>query len=236
MKVEKSFGGTMKKLLVSLSLAAGTMAAASLPTQTRLQGDYVEARTADVFTGPCFANSEVDLVGNLAVFGWRINKGTWDGVKLDGLSVVGVVRANNTLGNIHADAYPVKAVVIVDEKASPEQRLALKKFAQRMGGDLLQDIVKLEAAPIAFEVAGNNVHNATAKLTAGSLATIQTRAINEGDHLCTNEETWYPPLTKLEHSMPAVALAHSFKGTGLNTTWSSPDKRSAFVGSFVLEN
>jgi hypothetical protein len=231
----KSFGGAMKKLLVSLSVAATTLVGASLPTQTRVQGDYVEARTADVFTGPCFANSEVDLVGNLAVFGWRVNKGVWEGVNVDGLSVVGVIRASSTLGNVHGSAYPVKSVLIIDERATPEQRIALKSFAQRMGGDLLQDVVKVNYQPIEFELKGT-VHQASAKLTAGTLATIQTRAINDKDHLCTNEETWYAPLTKLDHAMPAVALAHKYNGKELNTTWSSPEKRSAFVGSFHYQN
>jgi hypothetical protein len=208
------------------------MMAAGLQNRTQLRGDYIEARTADVFTGPCFANAEVELVGNLAVFGWKINAGTWEGVKLDGLSVVGVVKAANTLGNIHQDAYPVKSVVIIDERATPEQRLALKKFAQRMGGDLLQDIVKVNYEAIDLTIEGNNVHGAKASLTAGTLAKIQTRAIHEGDHLCANEINWYDPLTKLEHAMPAYALAHSYKGKELNTTWSSPEKRSAFVGQF----
>lgn len=225
----------MTKFVLTLSLAASTMMAASLPAnRTSVQGDYIEARTADVFTGPCFANSEVDLVGNLAVFGWKVNKGNFQGVDLSGLSVVGVVKANSTLGNIHASAYPVKSMIIVDEKANPAQRLALKAFAQRMGGDLLQQVVAVDAAPIEFTVKDGNVHNAVAKLTAGSLATIQTRAINNGDHLCTNEETWYNPLNKTDHAMPAVALAHKFEGKQLGTTWSSPDKRSAFVGSFHL--
>jgi hypothetical protein len=208
------------------------MMAAGLHNRTQLRGNYIEARTADVFTGPCFANSEVELVGNLAVFGWKINAGTWEGVKLDGLSVVGVVKAANTLGNVHGNAYPVKSVVIIDERATPEQRLALKSFAQRMGGDLLQDIVKVNYEAIDLTVDGENVHGAKATLTAGSLAKIQTRAINEGDHLCSNEITWYGPLTKLDHAMPAYALAHTYKGKELNTTWSSPEKRSAFVGEF----
>jgi hypothetical protein len=229
----------MKRYLCLL-LAVPAAFAATLPKSnalnTSVRGDYIEARTADVFTGPCFANSEVDLVGNLAVFGWRVNQGSWKGVKLDGLGVVGVVRASSTLGNVNGDAYPVQAVLIIDEKANAEQRLALRAFAQRMGGDLLQDIVKVDYQPIAFEVEGNNVHSASAKLTAGTLANIQTRAINNGDHLCSNEENWYSPLTKVEHAMPAYALAHSFKGQGLGTTWSSPDKRSAFVGSFELND
>lgn len=223
----------MKRLALSL-LLAGSMMAAGLQNRTQMRGDYIEARTADVFTGPCFANSEVDLVGNLAVFGWRVQQGEFEGVKLDGLSVVGVVKANNTLGNVSASAYPVKSVVIVDERATPQQRLALTAFAHRMGGDLLQDVVKVEVQPISLTFDGNNMHSAKATLTAGNLASIQTRAINEGDHLCSNEITWYGPLNRTDHAMPAYALAHSYKGTGLNTTWSSPEKRSAFVGSFQL--
>ena len=223
----------MKRLVLSLCLA-GSLMAAGLQNRTQLRGDYIEARTADVFTGPCFANSEVDLVGNLAVFGWHVGEGEFQGVKLDGLSVVGVVKASNTLGNIHSAVYPVKSVVIVDERANPEQRLALKAFAQRMGGDLLQDVVKVEYQPISLKFDNGDMHSGKATMTAGNLAAIQTRAINEGDHLCSNEITWYGPLTKTSHAMPAYALAHNFKGTGLNTTWSSPEKRSAFVGSFQL--
>jgi hypothetical protein len=226
----------MKRLVLSLCLAGSTLMAAGLQNRTQLRGDYIEARTADVFTGPCFANSEVDLVGNLAVFGWKINTGMYEGVKLDGLSVMGVVKATNTLGNVHAEAYPVKSVVIIDTRATPEQRLALKSFAQRMGGDLLQDVVKVDYQPIDLKLEGDNVHAAKGTLTAGTIAKIQTRAIHDGDHLCSNEITWYGPLTKLDHAMPAYALAHSYSDRALDTTWSSPDKRSAFVGTFHLND
>ena len=83
----------MKNVLwatLALSLAACLSFAASIPPNN-IYGDYVEARTADVYTGPCFANSEVGLTGELAVFGWRVTKGSWSGVDLDGLGVVGVV-------------------------------------------------------------------------------------------------------------------------------------------------
>jgi len=218
--------------IAGILFLAGTLAAASVPT-TQIQGNYVEARTADVYTGACFANSEVDLVGNLAVFGWKINKGTYKGVNIDGLGVVGVVKANSTLGNRFRSAYPVHSVLIVDSKATPEQQLALRGFAQRMAGDLLQDIVKVDIAPIDFEMQGT-IHQTKAKLTAGTLAAIQTRAISTGDHICANEITWYDPLTTVDHAMPAVASVHYFTGQGLGTTWSNPNKRSAFVAEFHL--
>jgi hypothetical protein len=219
------------KLALSALFSASLMAAATLPGSS-IKGEYVEARTADVYTGPCFASGEVELVGDLAVMGWKVTEGSFDGVKLDGLSVVGVVKASATLGDTHHSAYPVKSVLIVDETASPEQRLALKRMAQRLSNDLLSDVVRIDYKPISLTFANNSIHSVKATLKAGNLAAIQTRPIDETDSHCTNEIVWYDPLTKIDHAMPGVALAHSFSGQGLGTTWSSPDKRSAFVGSF----
>src|ERR1700733_5745203 len=126
---------------VVLLAMAGLSFAAAIPGNG-IYGNYVEARTADVYTGPCFANSEVGLVGQLAVFGWKVTKGSWQGVGLDGMSVVGVVRAHHTLGDVYETAYPVTSIMIVDSRANAEQRLALQSFAKNMAGDLLQDVVR----------------------------------------------------------------------------------------------
>lgn len=222
----------MKKLLLVACSASFLFASGFASRQVR--GTYVEARTADVFVGPCYANSEVEMAGNLAVMGWKISQGTWDGVSLDGLGVVGVIKASATLGDVHHTAYPVKSVIIIDEKATPEQRLALKSFAQRMSNDLLSDVVRIEYKPITLTVENNNVHSATAKLQAGALAAIQTRAIQKTDQVCSHEDVWYPPLAEVQHSMPAYTLANNYKGDALGTTWSSPEKSSAFVADFKL--
>ena len=229
----------MHRILMAAAVpfvAAGITLAAEVPARTNIYGNYVEARTADVYTGPCFANSEVGLVGNLAVFGWKVTKGAWQGATLDGLSVVGVVRAHHTLGDVYESAYPVKAVMIVDSRANAEQRLALVSFARHMAGDLLQDVVRVDYQPIDFAFANGDIHSMKATLTAGNLARISTRALQEGDQICHNEETWYRPLNPLDHAMPAYALANQFSGEGLGTTWSSPDKRSSFIGTFVTES
>jgi len=224
---------TFLRLGVSVFSVAALTWAASAPV-TELSGNYVEARTADVYTGPCFANAEVKLVGNLAVMGWRVGKGAFKGVTLDGLSVVAAVKAASTLGDVTGEPYPVKAVMFVDERASAEQREALKAFAQRMTGDLLADVVRVEPMPIEFKVEQENIHAARVTLTAGTLASIETRAIGSGDHLCSNEEVWYPPLSKTEHAMPAYTMQSGFQGEGLNVRWLSPEKRSAFVATFRL--
>ncbi len=202
-----------------------------------VSGNYVEARTADVFTGACFANSEVQLVGNLAVFGWQINKGTWNGVSLDGLKVAAAVRANSTLGDVTGETYPVRAFLIVDQKANLVQRRALREFAQKMTGDLLQDIVREEALPMTFTVEGSSIHESRVTFSAGTLAEIRTRAIQEGDHTCGHEVPWYDPLAKTDHAMAAYTLENRFDGSptkDLKAKWSSPLKRSAFVATFHL--
>jgi len=222
-------------IAAALLATAGFSFAAGISTQ-HIYGDYVEARTADVYTGPCFANAEVGLVGQLAVFGWKVTKGAWQGTPLDGLAVVGVVRAQHTLGDALDPINPAKAVLIVDSRANAEQRLALQSFAKHMAGDLLADVVRVDYQPVDLTFAGNNIHSMRADLTAGNLAKIATRPMHEADQICHNEEVWYPPLTKIDHAMPAYALANQFEGQGLGTTWSSPDKRSAFVGSFVSDS
>jgi hypothetical protein len=224
-------------MLISVRSAAIALAAASvsfaatIPSRS-VSGNYIEARTADVYTGPCFANGEVEQVGHEAVFGWKIKNGAWDGVDVAGLSVVGVVGAEHTLGNIAEPVNRARAVVVVDSRATAEQAKALVSFAKHQAGDLLKDIVQVDTAPIEFTLKDNDVHGGTAKLTAGSLAEIQTRAMNAGDHICGNEDVYYPPLNQTDHAMPAYSLENTYTGTGLDETWHSRLRRSAFVGTF----
>ena len=98
----------------------------------------------------------------------------------------------------------------------------------------MNNIVKVDYAPIELTIENNNIHGGAARLTAGSLAAIQTRAMAATDHVCGNEEVWYPPLTKLDHAMPAYALENSFSGDGLGETWNNRLKRSGFVGTFQV--
>ena len=228
----------MKSLLVTASVLALTSClafGAKLPTNS-VHGEYVEARTADVYTGPCFANSEIGLAGDLAVMGWKIEKGSYDGVNLDGLSVMGVIRAQGTLGDYARPEIPAKAVLILDESADPEQRLALRNFAQKMGGNLLSDVVRVEYRPITFSMGGNSVHSRNAVMQAGNLAKLATRPLTEGDQICHNEAVWYQPLTKVDHAMPAYTVANDYSGKGLGTTWNYSTNRGSFVGTFQLQD
>jgi len=222
----------MRKFTLVLSICFAASLASSASAQ-QIYGEYIESRNADVYTGHCFAMSEVNLMGDQAIVGWRVSKGEWQGVKLDGLSVVGVAKASGTLGNPHDNPFPAKAILIVDEKATPEQRAALKAFAQEMGGELLKNVVLTESAPINLALEFRDEHPSGGKLQAGELATIVARSLTPKDTICGHEQTYYPPLTPTRHTMPVAASLDQFNGDGLGVKWSLREKRSAFVGHFA---
>jgi hypothetical protein len=215
-------------LVVSLLVLAGAALAAD-----QISGDYIETRSADVWTGPCFANGEVGLNGQEAILAWHVQRGGWNGVSLAGHSVVAVVRANATLGDPYADPYPAKAILIVDDSATPQQQAALGAFARHMAGKLLSNVDRVVSAPVDFAVLRGHEHHGAAFLRAGSFVTVQTRGLNDKDHFCGNEHTYYPPLTETSHAMPVVAMTDKYQGKDLGESWELHDKRSAFVGTFA---
>ncbi|HUK29510.1 MAG TPA: DUF1326 domain-containing protein [Candidatus Acidoferrum sp.] len=216
-------------LVCAIPAGATTTAKAQAP---QITGQYIEARTADVYTGPCIANSEIGLAGKQAVMGWHVDHGTWGNVDLDGLSVVAVVNADVTLGAPDGGPVHAAAVLIVDEAASDAQRAALVNFAQAQTGTLLNKIVSIVSAPMSFETNIDGRHMSES-LVAGNLVRITTRALNEGDEFCHNEEVFYPPLAgNLVHAMPAVATEAGYRGNDLGVTWKENERRGVFVGSF----
>src|SRR2546425_682508 len=188
----------MKLSLTILALAALT-AFASTQSAPTISGDYLEVRSCDVYTGPCFANAEMNLSGKEGILVWSVREGSWKGTSLGGLSVIAVVCTDGTLGDMRYQPRAGKAVLIIDEKADAQQREALSDLARSMAGNLVE---------------------------------VNTRCLGGHDHLCSNEETYYPPLTSVEHAMPAFTERASFKGSGLNLTWEATGQRSAFLASF----
>ena len=224
----------MRNLMTALGVLFMTLgvtlaASADVPS-SRIGGKYLEVRTADVWTGPCFANGEVNLVGREGMMAWQVDHGSWNGVPLAGLKVVVVLRADSTLGDPYARSHKAKSVLLVDSSATNEQSEALVSFAKSMAGSLLGDVVAVRSTPIEMKVTDAS---GVASLKAGDQAELETRALNHHDMYCGNEFVYYPPLTSVATAKPAYTLAYRFDGKGLGATWSCPLKRSAFVGTFA---
>lgn len=218
----------MRKVVLLFSVLL--VVAANLEAQ-QVRGDYIESRSTDVYVAQCFANGEAGLTGNEALLAWHVQEGSWNGVKLDGLTVAAAVRARATLGDPYGQPYPAQAVLMVDNAANAAQRQALIALAKHQGGKLLENVARIEYVPVILDMPGDS-HNGHAVLRAGRLATIVTRPLNHHDHICGNETDYYPPLAKVDQATSAVALTDEFAGDGLGAQWSTHGRRSAYLGSF----
>ena len=237
-------GFTVMRMFVSaLSLALLGLGATATAGAAEIRGDYVEARTADVFTGPCFSNAEVFISGNQAVIAWKVTEGSWKGVDLSGLCVAAAVDGTTTF----SEDLPEKAdsVLIVDAKADAGQREALIAMARELGGARLSRIAKVIITHMSLKLEehakaeADDAHGAhgmpqsqRASFWAAGVAKIVTRPLDERDHACGNEVIAYSPLSKSVNVQPAFTLGHTFKGEGLQASWEDPNCRSSFVGHF----
>src|SRR2546426_9786371 len=138
------------KTLIAISAVALTASALfagnnSAPT---ISGDYLEVRSCDVYTGPCFANAEMNLTGKEGMMLWSVREGSWNGVDLKGLSVMAVVKTDGTLGDLKYEPRSGEAVLIVDAKADAKQKDALADFARAKAGKLIAKVASVKTAPI----------------------------------------------------------------------------------------
>ena len=225
----------MLRTALSLALLALVPTVSALPAFAgdSVTGKYLETRTCQVYTGPCFANAETALAGREAVMAWNIEDGSRGGVDLSGLSVVMVVRGNDTLAYKGLeDPKELKAAIIVDEKASEAQREALIAFAKEHTGRAGKEVVRVDTAPISMSLDTGELKG---NLKAGELVKLSTRQAKAGDCICSNEVAYYPPLTQVERFAAGVSIEAEYKGRGLGTSWSTPGSRSAYMGEFQYE-
>ncbi len=217
----------MKKvvlLVASLGLAVAPLLAAR---PAALTGTYVEARTAEVYTGGCIMNGEAGTAGREALLAWKVDRGSFDGVALDGLSVVAAVTANANLG-IHEIGGPVattRSALFVDAHATPAQWQALISMARHLSNGVVDTIVKVMPAPIQFVDEGPDIRVATptARLTVQKVLT--------HDPTCGRRQ-WFHPLARMDQATIGTTAENAFSGTVLGRKWSDPNKSSSFFGTF----
>jgi Protein of unknown function (DUF1326) len=238
-------------MVTSALTTLGCLLLAASPPSTdasRIKGDYVEARTADVYTGPCFSNAEIFITGHQAVMAWKVTEGSWRGVNLNGLSVAAAIVGSTTFSE--DDTKAARSVLIVDKKASPTQREALVAMAKALGGDRLKNVVAVRDSVLIVTVEDHSAsaesaesgdadhkrhgmpHAPLALFSAPGLAEILTRPLGDGDHFCGNESVAYSPLSRGVSALPAYTLRHNYSGGELDTRWNDPNCRSSYVGHF----
>jgi hypothetical protein len=214
-------------VLLGLVALASPIAMVSAGTNGTITGEYVEARTAEVFTGGCIMGSEAETMGKQAVLAWKVDRGSYNGVPLDGLSVVAAVAGDRNLGiaEIGGAKANVRSAVFVDQRANQAQQIALVAMASELSRGTVSNVVQVTPAPIQFADKGQEIHVATAQV-----------ALDVNKHM-THDPTcgamqWFHPFVPAAQAEMGVAEQHSFSGSALGTKWSDPNKRSAFFGTF----
>ena len=212
-------------ILAAIAVAAAPLLGAGKSTVT---GAYVEARTAEVFTGGCIMNSEAETMGKQAVLAWNVTRGAFNGVSLDGLSVVAALAGDRNLGmtEMGGEKPEVKSAVFVDQRANPAQQLALVAMASELSHGIVGTIVQVTPAPIAFVDHGSEI-----AVTAPNVA-LEVNKHMTHDPTCGAQQ-WFHPLAAVSDASIGVADQHLFTGSALGTKWSDPNKRSAFFGTFA---
>lgn len=217
-----------------ICLIACVVIGSPVTSASEIAGTYIEARTCQVYTGPCFAMGEVGLAGKHAVMSWSIAKGKQADVDLAGLKVAVVVRASDTLGHAGLeDARELESLIIVDQQATPRQRRALVDFVKSHAGKAGRNVASVRMASIDMEL---DTAELKGSLQAGELVQIKARKARPGDCICSNESAYYPPLAKLEGCVPGVTIEGEVSARGLGSRWSIPDSRTAYLGTFVYQS
>lgn len=215
-------------ILAALVLAsAGLMASGP----TAITGDYVEARTAEVFTGGCINGSEGEVAGREAILAWRVGKGQVNGVTLDGLSIVAVVAGDNNLSTHElggAAPTKIRSALRIDQRATRAQRDALVAMARSLAPAMLRDVVEVKAVPISFRRDADGL-----VVTAGE-ASLDVATKMDHSPTCGALQ-WYQPLAAMTQSTLGHTKSEAWSGSALGTQWSMGDKRASFYGSFELK-
>ena len=218
----------MKRLILVLSLAALAASPLVAGGKGSVTGAYVEARTAEVFTGGCIMNSEAETMGKQAVLAWKVDRGTFNGISIDGLSVVAAISGDKNLGmtEMGGEKPAVRSAIYVDQRANAAQQLALVAMANELSKGIVGTIVQVTAAPIQFADHGSEI-----QVTAGP-ASLDVNKHLTHDPTCGAMQ-WFHPLASVDDAAVGVASQHVFTGSALGTKWSDPNKRSAFFGTFT---
>jgi hypothetical protein len=208
-----------------IGLAVSPLAAGGKGAVT---GSYVEARTAEVFTGGCIMNSEAETMGRQALLAWKVDRGSFNGITIDGLSVVAALSADKNLGmtEMGGEKPAVRTAMFVDQRANAAQQLALVAMANELSKGLVGTIVQVTPAPIQFSDHGGEID-----VTAGP-ASLEVSKHLTHDPTCGAQQ-WFHPLATVDDAAIGVTAQHVFTGSALGTKWSDPNKRSSFFGTFT---
>jgi hypothetical protein len=189
-----------------------------------LSGDYVEARTASVFAGACHFNGELTTTGRDAEIVWHVRTGSSAGVDLAGLTAVAAVTSSENLKN---ESAPRKAMLFIDDRATPAQAAAMADLLTSRYKGALGQVVAVKRTPVTFSRRGDSF-----QMTAKGVGTLAVDAMP--NHECCKQPNlvWYQPLVEIEGRRVGFTRESGVEDATLGSAWSKSNQNTAFYGTF----
>jgi hypothetical protein len=209
---------------VALAVSSGAVRAENKAAQ--VQGDYIEARSASVYAGPCHYSNEAVTDGRTATVAWRFTDGSWNGVNLKGLSAVAVINAK---ANLAEDTKSRRSVLYLDARATPQQVGALRSLFSEKYGAMLGQVVATRAASTQVSNDGLNY-----RVRVDGVAQLDVNRY-PCTHCTQDAQIWYQPLAPAQNVIVGKTTRTSFSDKALDISWDDrQEANSAFVGTFTL--
>lgn len=192
----------------------------------KVAGDYVEVRTASVFTGACHYNGELVTTGRDAIMAWNLTSGAWRGVDLAGVRAMAAVTSDASLAQEQATR---KVELVVDSAASDEQASAVVSLLREKCGTRLGTIVTIRRAPVTFE---KNASGYSVK--SESYGSMSVTPMPNGECCKQPHLVWYSPLSPVDHRKVGFTQSAAYTAGTLGDPWQREGENSAFYGSFTF--
>jgi hypothetical protein len=208
--------------LAALSACAATRPAVSEPDAV-VHGNYVEARTASVYAGPCHFNGEYTTQGRTALVAFEIEGGAVDGVDLSGLSLAAVITADRNLAEPDAVR---RSVVYVDRTSAPVLAAA-RDWLVRTHGPALGAIEDVRATDVEVDVRGEHF-----TVTVGEVAELRGYAMPDRACCSMPSDVWYEPLVPTGPRLAAYTELFGYRDRSLGPRFERAGENSAFLATF----
>jgi hypothetical protein len=204
----------------------GFIASAPLPTRqpsSVITGDYVEARTASVFAGPCHYNGELVTDGHQGIMAWNITAGRWNDVDLAGVRAMASINCRDNLSDQTAGR---QTELVVDKSASNAQMAAVADLIRSRAGSQLGTISSPRRANISF------AHDADGYVvTADGFASMTVHPMPNNECCTQPHLVWYEPLTQVSHRKVGYTEVAEYQAGSNGDQWERADENSAFYGA-----
>lgn len=199
---------------------------ATVVATAEIEGEYLEARSVDVYTGACHFGSDYVEGGREATLVWQIESGTWNKVSLSGLTIVAVVSADQ---NLDLDQNARRSVLYLDPQVTPAQQQSVVDLMQTKRSAVVGQVVTVKKVEINFSKTDLNY-----KLRVGQILALDVSRFP--CYECTQpRQIWYRPLEKIDQPILGKSETYRYQDEVLSVRWNRGlPSNNIFVGRFVI--